>query len=307
MEKLLITGGNGYLGKCIRDGLQGNYAIKTLGIKKTNDVVCNLANNVPDLSEGYEYIVHSAGMAHKLPKNFKEIFSYYQVNYMGVVRLLKALDTVLVRPKAIVFISTVAVYGKDKGNNINEEDTLSARDAYGRSKILAEMELNEWGRRNDVKITILRLPLIVGNNPPGNLGAMIKAIKKNRFILIGEGNVKRSMVLAKDIVGFIPIVFNVGGIYNLTDGYHPTYRELTDIIRSRLEVRRIHSIPLILAQLIALGGDIIEMMLKISFLINSNRLKKLNSSLCFDDSKARLIGWKSRKVLSYSQEWLPTK
>jgi hypothetical protein len=62
--------------------------------------------------------------------------------------------------------------------------------------------------KNNVICTILRLPLIVGENPPGNLGNMIKSIKKRHFFLIKNNNSQKSMVLAKDVANYIPIISN---------------------------------------------------------------------------------------------------
>ena len=70
---------------------------------------------------------------------------------------------------------------------------------YADSKIQAEELLREWGKLNNVNMLILRLPLLVGENPPGNLGSMIRAIKKGYYFRIGDGSARRSMVLAEDI------------------------------------------------------------------------------------------------------------
>lgn len=42
------------------------------------------------------------------------------------------------------------------------------------------------------------------------------------------------MVLAQDVAAFIDKVSLVGGIYNLTDGYHPGFSELSEFISKRL-------------------------------------------------------------------------
>ncbi len=52
------------------------------------------------------------------------------------------------------------------------------KDPYGLSKIQAEHIVLDWYQNNKVVYTIFRLLLLVGINPPGNLGAMIQAIKK---------------------------------------------------------------------------------------------------------------------------------
>ena len=66
----------------------------------------------------------------------------------------------------------------------SENSDLLAKDPYGRSKIEAEAMIIEWAQKHAVKFLILRLPLIAGINPPGNLGSMINGIKKGFYFNI---------------------------------------------------------------------------------------------------------------------------
>ena len=128
--------------------------------------------------------------------------------------------------KSFVFISSVAVYGLDFGHNISENHPLQAVDPYGKSKIEAEKYLKKWSEEKNVNLTILRLPLIIGKNAPGNLNSIKKAIKNRYYFRINDGKAKRSMVLAEDVAKIIIKASEIGGIFNLTDGYHPALREI---------------------------------------------------------------------------------
>ena len=100
------------------------------------------------------------------------------------------------------------------------------------------------------------------------------------------------MVLAKDVAFFIPKVALVGGIYNLTDGNHPSFSELSFAISKR----KSFSVPLVLAKFIAKFGDILGDKAP----INSLKVKKITSDLTFDDSKAReFLDWKPEPILGY--------
>jgi len=81
--------------------------------------------------------------------------------------------------------------------------------------------------------TILRLPLVVGLNPPGNLGAMIKGIRIGFCFNIADFSAKKSMALAKDVAQFIPRIALIGGFYNLTDGIHPNFYDLSHPIAKK--------------------------------------------------------------------------
>jgi nucleoside-diphosphate-sugar epimerase len=301
---ILLTGGSGFFGKYLKAELAKTGNVTTIGISDSDDVFFDLSSGVPELKKRFEFVVHAAGKAHVIPRNKEEIESFYNINYKGTVNLLRAFDTQGTYPEKFVFISTVAVYGLESGEGIKETAMLKAVDPYGKSKVMAEKALQEWGEKNNVIVTILRLPLLIGRNAPGNLGAMISAIKKGRFAIIGKGNTKRSMVFAGDVAAFIPQIAKTGGVYNLTDGHHPTYKELAETIGRKLNKRPYFIIPAVVATLMAKTADIMQKVLHKDLPFSSGRLKKLTSSLTFDDSKARKNGWRSGKVTDIVDEWL---
>lgn len=292
MNKLLFTGATGFFGKNVLPVLEElNYSITTLG-NSTTEIVCDISKEIPELSHDFHVIVHAAGKAHTVPKSDSEKQEFYDVNIKGTQNLLKGLDMASNLPKQFVFISSVSVYGSDYGINISEDYPLLAKDPYGHSKILAEELVQNWCDKNQIICTILRLPLLVGKKPPGNLGAMIKALDKGYYFNIDSGKAKKSMVLAKDVASFIPIAAQFGGIYNLTDGDHPSFSELSFAISKK----KSFSLPLFLAKFIGKVGDILGDKAP----INSLKLKKITSDLTFDDSKAReLLNWSPETILDY--------
>ena len=158
----------------------------------------------------------------------------------------------------------------------------------------SEEIVKKWCKENKILLTILRLPLVVGSNPPGNLGAMVNGIEKNHYFNISGGNVKKSMVLASDIAKFITKASEIGGIYNLTDGIHPTFYELSKYISQKLGKSFVPNLPYIAAKTIALIGDIVGG----NFPLNSNKLSKIVSSLTFDDTKAKIaFNWDPTPIL----------
>ena len=288
---MLLTGSNGFLGHYIYKYIKNYFVVSTLTRSK-GDYKINLEQEIPNFSEQYEIVIHAAGKAHTNPKSNQEIASFYNINVIGTKNLLEGLSKSL--PKQFVFISSVSVYGLIEGLNINETAPLLAEDPYGKSKIDAENLIKNWCEENNVICTILRLPLIVGVNPPGNLGSLIRGIKKRYYFNIGGGKAKKSMVLATDIAKFILNAAQVGGTYNLTDGIHPTFKELSNYIVSQLGKSYIPNLPLSIAKQLAFAGDIIGD----RFPINSNKLSKITSTLTFDDSKARAaFGWDPTPVL----------
>jgi nucleoside-diphosphate-sugar epimerase len=290
--KLLLTGASGFLGDKIRDNCPADFEIISLSRNKLANITCDLSLQVPHLPE-VDLVVHAAGKAHSVPRTTWEKQEFYNVNVIGTANLLKGLENSTL-PKSLFFISTVAVYGRITGLLINEKETLSATDPYGLSKILAEQLVFDWCKKNRVVCTIVRLPLVVDNNSPGNLGEMIKGLRQGFYFNIAGGSAKKSMVLASDAAKFIFNAYEIGGIYNLTDGYHPTFFELSKYISNQIGKSTSMNLPLWLAKSMALCGDLVG---KYSPL-NSQKLIKITSELTFDDSKAReAFGWNPTPVL----------
>jgi nucleoside-diphosphate-sugar epimerase len=291
---ILLTGANGFLGQIIIKTLEKEHQFITLSRNSGKYMVC-LDREVPSFRETYDLVIHVAGKAHSVPKTDTEKKQFHDVNVLGTKNLLKGLEEVGV-PDQFVFVSSVSVYGQESGININEEHVLQAKDAYGLSKIKAEELVTEWCEQNNVVCTILRLPLLVGEKPLGNLGAMIKAIDKGYYFNIAGGKAHKSMVLAKDVATFIPKVAKVGGTYNLTDGYHPNFNELSSVILKQKNRGTPYNLPLFVAKIFAFAGDVF----KNKAPINSMKLKKITSDLTFDDAKAREVaGWRPNGVLEY--------
>ena len=277
----LLTGVNGFLGKIISQ--QISKSNKLWGLSRSGaDYNFSLEKEIPIFNLKFDLVVHSAGKAHSIPKTEFEKQEFHEVNRTGTSNLLKGLEKSGL-PFQFVFISSVAVYGQDTGNLICENHSLLAKDPYGLSKIHAEYLVQEWCNKHNIICTILRLPLLVGESPPGNLGAMIMGIKKGYYLNIAGGSAKKSMVLAEDVAKSILKVAEIGGIYNLTDGYHPSFEELSNYISTQLDKRKPRNMPLWLARIIANFGDLLGNTAP----LNTNKLKKLTSDLTFDDNKAR--------------------
>lgn len=284
---ILVTGSSGFFGNVIVHVLESN-SIFTLN-RNSGNFQYDLSKSIPDFNTDFDIVIHNAGKAHSFPKTEKEKLSFFQINIQGTKNLLQGLETKI--PKQFVFISSVSVYGLEYGVNIDEHTLLNSKDPYGLTKIQAEQLVIDWCNKNNVVCTILRLPLLVGKNPPGNLGTMLKAIKKGYYFNIGRGDAKKSMVLAEDVARFIPIIAPVGGTYNLTDGEHPSFLALSHAIAKK----KIFNLPLFIAKIIGYLGDFLGDKAP----INSLKVNKITSDLTFDDSKAREMGWKPQPVLEY--------
>lgn len=264
------------------------------GLSRSNsDYNFDLSISIPLFHKPFDLVIHTAGKSHSIPRSKVENQLFYDTNVLGTYNLLEGFSKSSI-PQKFVYISSVSVYGLLEGSNINENTPLLATDPYGQSKIEAEFLITEWCKNNNVICTILRLPLIVGVNPPGNLGSMIKGIKKGYYFNIAGGHANKSMVLASDIAKFIIKASEIGGIYNLTDGCHPDFSEFSRHIATQLGKSSVPNIPKFITFILAKLGDLIGH----KFPFNSYKFSKIVSTLTFDDSKARAaFGWNPTPVV----------
>lgn len=297
MEKLLFTGGTGFLGKNVMPILTQKYEVTTCGITPDDMIKANLAKEAPELPERYDVVLHACGKAHVVPKTEAEKQAFYDVNYQGTVNMCTALEKAGV-PKALVFISTVAVYGCEYGNLITEEHPLEGDNPYAESKIMAEKYLTEWCALNGVVLGILRPSLLAGKNAPGNLGAMVNGIKKGFYMNIAGGKVVKSILMAEDIAHLLPLLEEKGGVYNVCDTRQPSFGEISISIANQLGKRKPINIPYWMAWCMAKLGDLLGNKAP----INSYKLEKMTKSLTFSNEKARKeLNWEPLDVLSNYQ------
>lgn len=294
MRKLLFTGASGFLGYNIKPILEKSYDVHTIGLTDDDDIKINMAKEVPPINTHYDVVLHAAGKAHTIPKTEAEKQVFYDVNYQGTVNLCKALENAGI-PKALVFISTVAVYGCEFGEEITEEHPLEGNTPYAESKIMAEKFLVEWCAAHSVILGILRPSLLAGKNAPGNLGAMVNGVKKGFYMNIAGGKVKKSVLMAEDIARLLPLLEEKGGIYNVCDTYQPTFGELSASVAKQLGKHKPISIPYWMAWCMAKVGDLLGSIVP----INSSKLEKMTESLTFSNEKARHdLGWEPLDVLT---------
>lgn len=293
MEKLLFTGGTGFLGKNVMPLLEKQYEVTTCGITPDDMIKANLAKEAPELDKHYDVVLHACGKAHVVPKTEAEKQAFFDVNSQGTVNLCAALEKVGV-PKAIVFISTVAVYGCEFGELITEEHPLNGETPYAKSKIMAEEYLTDWCKKNNVVLGILRPSLLAGKNAPGNLGAMVNGIRKGFYMNIAGGKVVKSILMAEDIARILPLLVEKGGVYNVCDTYQPTFGQISESVAKQLGKRKPLNIPYWMAWCMAKVGDLLGSKAP----INSYKLDKMTMSLTFSNEKARrVLGWEPLDVL----------
>ena len=231
-------------------------------------------------SEAIDLVIHAAGLAHRVPKTEAEKQQFFDINVEGTRRLLAALKASGNIPKRFVFISTIAVYGEPMDADVCvppypiEADLEQLQlTPYGLSKWKAERLVHEWCRQEGVVAIIWRLPLIVGENAPGNLGAMEKAIRKGYYFRIGNSYTRMRFYvdleeLGKMVLDMYYEYASYSGTFNVMSG-EKSYGDFEDEIASKYG-KKVRNIPLWMVRLAAKLGDVVP-----GFPLDSYRLKKL--------------------------------
>ena len=148
-------------------------------------------------------------------------------------------------------------------------------------------------QKNEVDYCILRLPLVVAHRPPGNLGKMIAHIKKGTFFFVNQGKARKSMVLASDIATLTQQKKMLSGVYNLTDGHHPSFYEVGSSLAGLFRVKQPINIPLKIAKFISSIGDLFPILP-----FNSKVLTQMTQDCTYNDTRAKdNLSWDPKKIL----------
>lgn len=300
--KCLLTGGAGFLGRMLAAGLRESGAevlvadLRELPGFGFQPIDLTRPETLAWRGGRFALLVHAAGLAHTRPRTEAERQRFFEINAGGTARLLDSLAGEL-RPAMAVLVSTVSVYGRDEGELLDEETPLAAADPYGASKIEAERIFRGWAERHGVRWTILRLPLVWGEDPPGNLGAMIAAMRAGRYFGIGRGEARKSIVWGMDVGRFLLRAAQEGGCYHLTDGHHPRFREIEEAVARRLGLRPPPRLPRWLGWAAAAAGSVLSTGLHMQTPLDLPRYRKITSTLTFADQRARkCLGWRPQPV-----------
>lgn len=299
----LVTGWNGFFGStlCAHLEIAGESTIRC-GRVAGSDIKADLALSTPVIKGNISRVIHSAGVtpSPSRPINSPNIFT--AGNVQGTYNLLTGLTSN--KPESFVLISSASVYGQTSGKLIKESSPLLAASEYAQSKRDSELLVAEWCDKHNVKLTIVRLPLVVGFGAPGSFSQIISAIRKRRFIIPGDGKAKKSMVLASDVADWLVKNNSVTGTFNLTDQYHPTYAELCDAVTNHLNLSPVPRISTSLMVATSWLGNASGIILNKPFPYNSSVHNQLTKSLTFSSEAASSKGWNPTPVLADIDSWL---
>ena len=182
MEKILVTGGAGYIGsfmvRCLKEKgfevvIADNLSQGHIESVKDFDVrEIDLATEKEKLNELFEKekfsgVVHMAGFI-QMGESFANPSKYFQNNLMSALNVMDA----MVKNKVSNFIlsSSAGVYGNPESLPIKEEDKKEPLNPYGETKYMIEKMLEWYDQAYGLKFISIRYFNAAGAALDGSIG-----------------------------------------------------------------------------------------------------------------------------------------
>jgi len=243
-KNILITGGTGSIGPALIRFLHDagyNIFVYAKDYFQEDNIPDNIKLCLGDIrnfsfsniKERIDCVIHMAGLVGTKTRVAPAKEEYEEINVHATAKLANQCQEHNIQ--RLLFFSTINVYGPGHSDIINEETIPEPCDIYSETKLKAEKYVINAKNSNGKLIgAIIRIAAVYGPRMKGYYVDLIKAIAKNRFIPIGKGMNRRTLIYIKDLArAVIKVLENersIGEIYNITDGNIYTLREIINEI-----------------------------------------------------------------------------
>ncbi|MCB2203512.1 NAD-dependent epimerase/dehydratase family protein [bacterium] len=201
--KALITGGTGFVGSHLVEVLKNRgWELCVLAKDAMFSADLGVPVTIADLSDreavapllrDVDYVFHVAGLTRA-----RKTVDYYMVNHLGTRDLLDACAEHCRALRRFVYVSSLTAVGPRNGaGEITEQSPYHPVSHYGRSKMMAEIEVME--RRNEIPVTIVRPSAVYGPRDR-DLFRYFKMIRTGIEPLLGSGAHQLNLVHVRDLV-----------------------------------------------------------------------------------------------------------
>lgn len=289
--KIAITGGSGFIGTRLIDMLkaQGHECVI---IDIRHDAPVDVLD-LPGLTKAFE---GCDAVYHLAAEHRDDVFPrsrYYDVNVTGTEHVTKAADANNI--KRVIFTSSFAVYGLDGGGPDELSKTAPFND-YGQSKLEGEGVVREWAARNpDILLTIVRPVVVFGEGNRGNVYTLINQVSSGKFLMIGDGENKKSVAYVGNIAAFLRHCLGMNdhvAVYNYADGPDYTMNQLMDVIYASLGKKRpAVKLPYVAGMAAGYAFDLLARAAKRTFPISAIRVEKFCAETTSNAAKSRRTGF----------------
>ena len=203
-QTLLISGASGFLGaEIVRQTVAAGLSVRATARSDKPGIVANhyvpaditVPSSLAPLMDGVATVIHAAGLAHIFDDAQDQVERFQLINEKGTANVAHAAARSGV--KHFILVSSVSVYGGSRDGG-HEESAFFPDGPYAESKYNAELRAIEIAKSSGMAITILRLATLFGAGDPGNVGRLMRSIDRRRFIWVGNGSNRKSLLHVKD-------------------------------------------------------------------------------------------------------------
>lgn len=246
---ILVTGATGSLGPCVVQRLcaQG-YRVRALarhapdpgtlppGVEVVLGDIGDAAA-VRRAMAGASGVVHLAALLHINNPPPALAAEYWRVNVSATAALVAAAEAAGVR--RFVYASTIAVYGDNPSQPLDEDAPCRPATLYAGSKLAGEQVVIAATAADGGPMgVVLRLASIYGPRIKGNYRRLVASLARRRFLPIGEGTNRRTLIFEQDAAAAVVLALAhpaaAGQTFNVTDGASHSVREIESAICSAL-------------------------------------------------------------------------
>ncbi len=292
MQKINVIGGGGFIGtrlikRLLRDDRLSVQIIDKVPSKAYPDLVTlGDVRSVEQLRASISNRAVIINLAAEHRDDVRPLSLYEEVNVGGARNL-----SIVAREKnvqTIIFTSSVAVYGFAPIDT-DESGKIVPFGEYGRTKYEAELVLKAWQAEEPIKRTlvIIRPTVVFGEQNRGNVYNLLRQIASGKFIMVGNGENRKSMAYVENVAAFIEYAmrFRPGvHTYNFIDKPDFTMNTLIANVSSilgRSEKIRFR-LPFAVGYMIGKAFDLIAALTGKRFSISSIRVKKFCSNSIYN-------------------------
>jgi nucleoside-diphosphate-sugar epimerase len=245
--KIHITGGRGFLAGWMLPLLRQEHEVEisdrdSMDVTDFDAVRRTFAASRPDV------VIHLAALCGAKPSRERPP-EFFAVNAQGTVNVLEGCRQSGVR--RFILASSMTVFGS--GDEARDESSLFApRHPYAVSKVAAEFAALEYTRLCDLKVSVVRPTLVIGEGfkEPHAVGDFTAtALRGDDILLFGPGDHRRDFVHPFDVARAFRLAVHrlvnpdapAYETFNVSSGQHHSMRELADlVIRTLGRGRRVH-------------------------------------------------------------------